>query len=114
MTYSSNPTETFDTNNDGQVDVVVQLADHDGDGIAHVVNAVADMDSDGTFETVFVRNDENTFDIAYDTNKDGNLDTFDFSGDGSVDIVTDLNNDKQINDQDVSIASAAIDALQDV
>ena len=111
---SFNPTETFDTNNDGQVDVVTQLADHDGDGVAHVVNAFVDQNYDGTVDTVFTRNDDNTFDVAYDTNQDGTLDAFDYGSNGSIDIVADLNNDTQINTQDVSIASAAIDALQDV
>lgn len=111
---SFNPTESFDTNNDGQVDVVAEFADWDHDGVAHVVNAVADIDHDNTFEAVFTRNDDNTFDVAYDTNQDGTLDTFDYGSNGSIDIVADLNNDAQINAQDVSIASAAIDALQDV
>ena len=111
---SFNPTESFDTNNDGQVDMVVQFADHDGDGVAHVVNVFADQNYDGTVDSVLTRNDENTFDVAYDTNQDGTLDAFDYGDNGSIDFVTDLNNDAQINDQDVSIASAAIDALQDV
>lgn len=111
---SFNPNESFDTNNDGQVDVVAEFADWDGDGVDHVVTAVADTNYDGTFETVFTRNDQNEFDVAYDTNSDGSLDAFDYGGNGTIDIVADLNNDAQINAQDVSIASAAIDALQDV
>ncbi|MEG4487174.1 hypothetical protein [Microcoleus sp. D2_18a_B4] len=111
---SFDSTENFDTNNDGQVDVVAHLADHDGDGVGHVVNAFADLNYDGTFDAVFTRNGEHTFNVGYDTNQDGNLDAYDYGNDGTIDVVTDVNNDSQINEQDVSIASAAIDALKDV
>ncbi|MDQ2099289.1 MAG: hypothetical protein QQW96_16795 [Tychonema bourrellyi B0820] len=111
---SFNQTETFDTDNEGQVDIVAELADWDDDEVAHVVTAAVDLNSDEIFETVFIRNEENTFDVVYDTNQDGIPDAVDYGSNGSIDIVADLNNDDQINAQDVSIASAAIDALQDV
>ena len=111
---SFDSTENLDTNNDGQVDFVAQLADHDGDGVSNVVNAFADLNYDATFDAVFTRNGDSTFNVAYDTNQDGNLDVYDYGDDGTIDVITDLNNDSQINEQDVSIASAAIDALKNV